>query len=470
LAGTFSPADSAAQKFAAEALTATTQITAASATYTIGIDRASASEFSVTMVPSVTGTLFHATACSRVPEVASGTATVSSKRSSTTECAWSIIPTSNWQANSSNFTVRPSFATHTLNAAGNSVGVILDIRDAGELSRLDNSAAITRVVGTSVNSVALVSPTENTGTIIDVNFVKSSVAMPLMGFVGGTPAANPGSSTVARGVFYILNNATTTDTSVPPTVAAQNARAADGTTAFNWQGQASAGGIAVTVSGNFQGLSTVAVVSDANPGVALASAPVVTVNAASTTATFTIARTDLGVAGTRTGFTLNLTSAGTASLGTSRTFGISAVATPAVGAAVTLAGNASWWAWTANAIQLVTPFFNTDPGAGVYTRFFFSNTGTAVANYTSSCLGESGNTVTQLAAGATGSTHTGSLAVGTTAINARDLCTFSGLQRGSIVFTVNAPAGNIRGVYKLDSSTGINSFLPMNRPYSGNVD
>jgi hypothetical protein len=474
LAGTFLPADSGALKFAAESLSATTKATMASSTYTLGIDRASASEFTVIMTPSVSGTLFHAEACTNKPVVASGTATVSPKRSSTTECAWSIIPTSNLQNASSNFTVRPVFATHTLNTSGSSVGVVLDIRDAGELSRLDNAASITRTVGTAVNALGLVAPTEATGTIVDVNFVAASVSKPLMGFVGGL--GNPvGTTTVARAPFYILNNATAS-TAIPPVAAAVNAKAPDGSTDFDW-GNTGTAPIAVTVTGNFQGLSAVGVTTNANPGVAVGSAPVVTVNAASTSATFTLARTDLygGGAGTLSGFTLNLTAAGTASLGTSRTFAISAVATPVsgTGAAVSLAGSASWWTWTANAIQLSTPFFNTDSGSGVNTRFFFSNSGTTAANYSTVCSVETGTTVVQKATALTGTTHTGSLAVGTTMIDAKDLCTISGgtaVGRGSVVFTVNAPASQIKGVYNLGAVGGGNAYIPLNRPYAGNTD
>jgi len=468
LAGTLSPTTSA--KYAAEGLTATTTVAMASSTYTLGIDRASGSEFTVIMTPSVSGTEFTSTACALKPTIASGTATVNIKRQSVTECAWSVIPTNNFQSASSNVKVQAVFGKHTMNTVGSTVGITLDIRDAGELSRLDNAAALTQTLATSVNAIGLAAPTETGGTLIDVNFAVSGVSKPLMGFVGalGTPT---GTTTVGRAPFYITNNATVS-TAVPPVATAINAKDATGAADFDWNGSnSSAGGVAFTVTGDFSGLSAVGVQTYALG--AVASAPVVTVNAASTTATFTIAKTDLGGAGTQTGFVLNLTSAGTASLGTKRTFAMSAIATPAVGSAVSLTGNTSWWTWTANAIQLLTPFFNTDSGSGVNTRFFFSNTGTTAATYSSTCSGEPGATVVQKAASALHS-HTGSLVVGTTVIDAKDLCTFSNgptvTGRGSVVFTVNAPAGNIKGVYNLGAVGGGNAYIPLNRPYAGNTD
>jgi len=458
--------DALAPKHAAEALSASTGLTTASAVYTMGVQRASAngSGDMIAVITPVNGTFTTATStpansCSTwAPSVAgSGAATVGVLRTSATECAYTIAVTTPLQPTLTQLVFGPiSYATHTLGTSGSSVGVSLNLYNASESSRVDNGAAVARTVATSATAMGMTAAAD-TDTIADVSFTSTATgAVPLGGFVI-TAGTISDSITAARAQFTITNN-----------VLATPLLTADAPAAASYNYRTAGGAINVTVAGNFTGLSGVTVTTPS--GGAVASAPVVTINAAKTQASFALAANDIGAANTSTTFNLVATTAGTASLGTQRVFGISAVANPNPGTAVTLSGNSTWWTWSANAVQLTSPFFNTDNGTGVLTRFFFQNTSAAPVTYTSVCSGETGNTVTNTASGGTGSTHTGSLVAGTTMILARDLCSFSGFQRGSIVFTINTNSANIRGLYNLGANGGGNSFIPLNRPYAGNSD
>jgi len=458
LAGSIAGTDPTATKYAVEALTASTPVTVGSVTYTMGIGRASATgstaaqDFTILVTPS-TGATFDPTSCDAVlPSVTgSGTATISIKRKSATECAYQVAVTAPMTAASTNIVISPlKFATHTLNVAANTAGVTLNLWDANETSRIDNAAALSRTVAVSASSLGMTA-TADTYTVADVNFAVSGVAKPLMGFVSGANGAGAGfiddTTTVAKAKFSIVNN----------TVSAQVA-AGNGSYSYNGAG----GVVAVTVAGNFAGLSG-GTVTKAD-GTALGTVPTVVINSAKTSATFSIANADVGAAGSTTDYALNLTADGTNSLGTSRSFGVSATAAPTVGAAVTLAGNTTWWTWSANAIQLMSPYMSTDTGTGVLTRFFFTNSGTTAASYSASCIAETGVTATAGTA-ATGA----SLSPGLTVVKATDLCSFSTGIRGAVTFTINAPAGNIKGIYNLGFNGNASSFLPLTRPYGASV-
>jgi len=302
---------------------------------------------------------------------------------------------------------------------------------------------LSRTVAISASSLGLTA-TADTYTVADVNYAVSGVAKPLLGFVAG---ANGGTgvddtATVAKAKFSIVNNTVT-------------AQVAAGNASYGYAG----GAVAVTVAGNFTGISG-GTVTQGNGTTALGTPPTVAINSAKTSATFSIAVADIGAAGTTTDYSLNLTADGTTSLGTSRTFGVSATAAPTTGAAVTLAGNTTWWTCSANAIQLMSPYMSTDTGTGVLTRFFFTNAGTTAASYSASCIAETGVTATAgtAAAGA-------SLSPGLTVIKATDLCSFSTGIRGAVTFTINAPAANIKGIYNLGFNGNASSFLPLTRPY-----
>jgi hypothetical protein len=132
--------------------------------------------------------------------------------------------------------------------------------------------------------------------------------------------------------------------------------------------------------------------------------------------------------------------------------------------AQTLAGNSSWWVWGANGIELRSAFFNNDTTNGNLTRFFFQNTGSQTADYSATCYGESGVTPVY------GTAKSGKLtASGTTALNASDICTFSSGKRGSIVFTINANIGVVKGVYQQAINGAAASYIPLERPYGTNT-
>jgi len=472
LAGTWtSPStDALAPKHAAEALSASTALVVGSATYTMGVARGSSvagGDMVIVLTPS-TGSTFATTggiSCATwLPTIGggNGSATIAVARGGASECAYTVAPTVAGLSTSSTINFgNITFATHTLNTSGNSVGVNLNLWNSSESSRVDNAAAVARTLATSVTSLTMTAAAD-TDTVTDVAFTSTAAgAVPLGGF-SVTGGLISDTATAARAGFTIGNNAANTAMS-----------ANIGLGSFNYA--SITGPITVTVTGDFSGLSGVTVQTAA--GGAITSTPVVTINAAKTSATFTLAAGDLGAAGTTTGFNLVATTAGTATLGTRRVFGVAGSAAPSGATAVSLAGNASWWTWSANAVQLVTPFFNTDGGSGVNTRFFFQNISSAPVTYSAVCSGESGVTVNNTAAGATGSTHTGSLVVGTTAILARDICSFGSVTgasaasgRGSIVFTINTASSNVKGVYNLGANGGGNAYIPLNRPYSGNSD
>ena len=170
---------------------------------------------------------------------------------------------------------------------------------------------------------------------------------------------------------------------------------------------------------------------------------------------------------------VKLPTLGTKSLGTSRTFGVSAVVDPALTGVPdqNLAGNASWWVWGANAIELRSAYFNNFQDANNFTRFFFQNTG-AAAKATAVCYGEPTTFPGSPAVATTptyGTKQTFTLDTGTTAVNAADICTFNKGNRGSIVFTINAGAGKVKGVYQQAINGAAASYIPLERPYGGST-
>jgi hypothetical protein len=113
---------------------------------------------------------------------------------------------------------------------------------------------------------------------------------------------------------------------------------------------------------------------------------------------------------------------------------------------------------TRNGTELQAPLFQTT--AGFVSRFFLTNTGSAVANYSISVLTETGNT-------ATTGTLTGTIpANGSVEIPAGTVVTaFTGATRGAAVFTVDRPTSQIQGVYQIVNQTsGAVSNMGMLRP------
>lgn len=428
-------ADAAATKYAVEGLINTTDLTSGSTVvYTMGVSRTAAQDFTIIMTPSA-GATFTAGYCAATLPVGGGAGALAAtvKRASATECAYEIDVTTATDTTTTLTFAAPVIDAHTLATAGNSVSVSLNLWDLGETARIDNSSAVTRMIMLSGNALSITAAAD-TATVANVNHA----AGPLFGFLANATApADTAAVAAARFVVNNNNGATTYKT-------------ADGAT--NWDFNLHGTSIAVTVAGtNFTGVASAAVVPPAG------GAPVVTVGAAA--ATFSLLPANIVGGPGAYNVDVSMTSAQTSSLGTSRVFGVSAVGDVIIGADVTLAGNAAWWTWTANAIQLLTPYMSTDAGTGVLTRFFFQNTGPA-ATYTATCQAETGKTVTA------GTAASGTLANGQTVIDAKNVCSFSTGIRGSVTFTINAPAANIKGNYNLGFNGNSSTFVPLERPYA----
>ncbi|MDM4767548.1 hypothetical protein [Pelomonas sp. SE-A7] len=435
-------------KYAVESLVGTTDITLPTIRYQMGVARTTAQDFTVIVKPTAGATFTAASCTAALPTItlggaATGAFTPTIKRASTTECAYEIDVTTAFSGPAGADLVSLNFPglvldTHTLNIAGNTGGVTVGLWDLGETARIDNSADVTATAALSGNALSITA-TADTATTADVNNTNG----PLYGFVnGGAAPADTTSTAVAK--FTVNNNSGATTWLKP-----------DGATA--WQFTVDGTSMAVTISGtNFTGLHATTPVTVAAP----VGAPAVTVGASS--ATFTLLPANINAANTAQDVTVTMTAAGNTSLGTSRSFGVSVLADVVTGADETLAGgNTSWWTWTANAVQLSAPYFSTDNGTGVLTRFFFQNLGPA-ATYTAACQAETGKTVT------TGTAASGTLAAGQTVIDAKNVCSFSSGIRGSVTFTINAPVANIKGAYNLALNGGQTAFLPLERPYGNN--
>jgi len=425
--------------YAVEALTSSTAVTLPALTYTMGVARTSAQDFTVVIKP-VGSSTFDGTVCdSAKPATVAANAindfTVSLKRASSTECAYEVDITNSAGSNTSlalTFTGL-KMATHGL-ATGSTEKVTVGLWDLGETARIDNSADLTVTVANSAQAVTILSGTD-TGTTADVDNTNG----PLFGFL----AQNNDTTSAAKAAFVVSNNP-------------NGYKIADGTTAYDLVNHSTK--VSVTVSGDFDGAT---LTNGAVTGVA-----VTPMNGAATvtmTGT-TAAKFDLLPANFNGGVAnqvvqVSFTAAGNKSLGTARTFGVSAVVDSVVGADETVS-NTSFWTWDANAIELRSAFFNNDSSGGNFTRFFFQNVGSA-AGYSATCQAETGKTVTY------GTAKTGTLIAGTTAITASDICTFSSGARGSITFVINAPAKNVKGVYQ-QAVNGLSAgYIALERPYAG---
>jgi len=443
------------QNIAAEALAAagTTVVTTASANYRMGIDVASGVTFFVKLSPVTGSTLNAGVACTTLPLlrmtgstlqadglVPSASSTISLAAGDATGCSWSIkaLPgnTLSFPASATSIAVVPSFATHSLATVGGTAGISINITDING-QQLDNTSALSKTVATSVQSLSMTAAAD-TATQADVNFVHptSKAALPLYGFV----VAGDDTATVAKANFTITQNPVAT--------------APTGGASYNYGGETNSG-IAMTVTGDFTGLATPVL----RKGATAVSGVTVAVATDNKSATFTIPTASIvSSADGLNVFTLDLPSTASQTLGTSRTFGIKGTASPQVGAAVVLTPNASWWTWSANAIQLMSPTFSLDPAATNISRFIFSNSGDP-ATYTSACTGATGVTTTA------GTASGGSLIKGQTVLKAMDVCSVGSGMNASVVFTINAPAGGIKGVYEKIINGSASAYLPLSRPY-----
>jgi len=435
--------DAAAVVYAAEALLSTTDLTVPSIVYTMGVARTTAQDFTVILTPSAGATFTTAGCLAALPTIGgAGAATVSQKRSSASECAYEVDVTTAFTTATTLTFANLVFDTHGLNVAGGNASVTVALKDLGETAFIDNSGTLTRKVATSVQAVNIYAAAADTATTADVN----ATGGPLTGFVAGG-AAPADTAIIAKANLTFDNNSA-------------NAKAADGTTNFDFA--ATAGTAAVTLTGTTSGLKTDSFCIDLDADATLCETGE-KFTATATAATLTgIASTTFPAQGATATRLVSFEADGTTQLGTSRSFAVSGTITPAVGAAEALADtaskNATWWTWTANASQLMTPYLSTN--AQYVTRFSLLNTGSTDVGYSVTCYTENGSTATN---GATGTLK----ASKTTVVAAADACSFSGAPRGAVMFTINAPINTVKGVYNIvDAATGANGFVPLTRPYN----
>ncbi len=435
---------STAGKYAVEAITSSSQITLNPVVYTMGVSRVVSQPFTIIVrePAGATTTL----SCGAVPTVSGGgAANITVKRTSASECVWDVNVTTDINVGGNITFPNLAINGHSLATVGATEKLNIALYDTGETARVDNSNDITATVATSGRAVTLTATTDS-GTKADVNF--NNGANPLFGFVvANDDLANNATASFSIGVDGTLLNAS--GVAVTANSMLTN--------------------VVVTIAGDFSGLKTsFNGVGNSSVNVTttapLSTAPAVTVNATAGTAVFTVNAGNLTQNGS-TNVKVSLESAQTQSLGTARTFGVSAVANPTLAGVgpQALAGNASWWVWGANGIELRSAFFNNDTSNGNLTRFFFQNTGSQAADYSATCYGEAGITPTY------GTAKSGKLlANGTTALNASDICTFSSGKRGSIVFTINANVGAVKGVYQQALNGAAASYIALERPYGNN--
>jgi hypothetical protein len=422
--------------YAVEALTSSTAVTLPALTYTMGVARTNAQDFTVVIKP-VGSSTFDGTVCNTAkPATVNAGAindfAVSLKRASSTECAYEVDITNSAGSNTSLALVFTGLkmATHGL-AGGSTEKVTVGLWDLGETARIDNSADLTVTVANSAQAVTILSGTD-TGTTADVDNTNG----PLFGFL----AQNNDTTSVAKAAFVVSNNPSAY-------------KIADGATAYDLTLHATK--LSVTVSGDFDGAT---LTNGAVTGVAvtpMSGATTVTMTG-TTAAKFDLLPANFNVGVANQVVEVAFTSAGNKSLGTAREFGVSAVVDSVVGADETVS-NSKFWAWDANAIELRSAFFNN---ADDFVRFFFQNVGSA-AGYSATCQAEDGVTVTY------GAAKTGTLVSGMTKVAAKDVCTFSSGNRGSITFVINAPAKNVKGVFQ-QAVNGLSAgYIPLERPYAG---
>lgn len=427
--------DAAATPYAVESLLATTDVTLPPITYTMGVSRTTAQDFTIIYKPSAGATFLSCPAGAALVTAVVGTATASNKRSSSTECAYEVDVTAATDTTTTLTLTGLVLNDHTLNVSGNTASVVVALWDLGETARIDNSSDLTRRVAISGNALTLTAA-QDAFTTADVNHASG----PLFGFLADANAPADTASTAAAN-FVIGNNSGATTYRNPTNTA-------------DWNFVTDATSIAMTVGGNFTGMAT----GGFTVTPPLGAAPAVTATAAGTTATFTILPANIAAAPSANTFTASFLSAQTASLGTARTFGISGVG-DVISADVTLSGNSSWWVWDANASQLMTPFFNHN--VNYITRFFFLNTGAVPVSYTTQCFTEGGNAVTNGVGGTLA-------ANATTNVPASSACTFiPGTPRGAVIFTINAPINRIKGTFQQIAPTGADGVVtPLVRPYN----
>jgi hypothetical protein len=443
--------------YAVEAMTATTPVTLPDVVYTMGVGRPVGNSFTINIMPSA-GTTFNAVCALPTYSGAANPADIriSQKRVGSTECSYSVeVLGAVNMAVGDTFTFSGlALASHPLASTSASVAISIALKDPGETAYIDNVGTLTKTVAKSVQAVNVYAPTTDTCTVTNVN----DPLGPLFGFVQDcdyqyqadaeiTLDNNSQGAVKPDGVTlfdFTATNGKATIVLTATSLSALSTAAGEGLCVdLDWDGNTCEAGEKMTTSGNVGTLANI-------PSTAFPPAG----NSSSAWVSFDADQTH--------------------SLGTSRSFSLSGTVTPGTGVGVPNANvpesftkgwwqttnlNTDFWVWSANAIQLMSPYFSTDPASQVFTRFFFQNVGSTPVTYTATCQTETGVT------GTPGTAAAGVLIAGMTTVNARDVCSFSSGIRGAVVFTINAPASAIKGTYNIAINGLSTTFLPLTRPY-----
>jgi len=432
-----------AHTFAVEALTPTTAVTTPNIVYNMGVGRPIGNGFTIVMTPSA-GSTFGA--CVVPTYVGPSTVSVTVKRQSAAECAYDVQVAGAAVAVADTFTwTGQTFATHSLATKGNTIAVTINLLDPGETSQVDNPApGKTATIASSAQAINVFAPISDTFTVADVN----ATGGPLTGFVPDATAPSD-IATQARAHLRFDHNSA-------------NLLNPDGVTFYTF-----AGTTALTLTGPTSGVATNGFCLNVDNDVNMCEVGErFTVTA--TAATFANATAAFGAQGTSLDRDVTFVADGTTQLGTSRTFALTGTITPTLAGTTpnslvdTNGKNATAWVWSANASQLMTPYFTTS--SLFLSRVFFLNTGTAAVGYTATCYSETGNAITY------GAAKTGTLSAnGQTAVNLKDVCTFAnaGLTRGAVMFTINAPISTVKASYQQIDPVSLNgAIVPLSRPYN----
>jgi hypothetical protein len=431
--------------FAVEALSAVSPLTAVTTptiVYTMGVGRPVGNGFTIINNPS-SGSTFGT--CVLPVYAGPSTVSITLKRQSAGECAYDVQVAAAAVTVGDTFTwTGQTFATHPLATAGSSISVSINLKDPGETAQVDNASAITKTIANSAQSVNVYAAASDTATVADVN----AAGGPLTGFVANATVPADTASVAAANLTFDNNSI--------------NAKNPNGATNFDFT--ATTGTASVVLTGTTGGAATNGFCLDVNNNGTLCEVGE-RFTLTSTTATLaSIASGNFPAQGSTATRKVSFQADGTTQLGTSRTFALSGTVTPQVGAAEPLADtnakNATSWVWSANASQLMTPYFTTN--SLFLSRVFFLNTGTSAVGYTATCYAETGNNITY------GAAKTGTLSAnGQTSVNMPSVCTFSGNTRGAVIFTINAPINTVKGSYQtVDPVTLNNALVPMTRPYN----
>lgn len=466
-------------KYAVEAMTATTSVNLPAVIYAMGVGRPIGNGFTVIVNP--TGGLFTGT-CPSLTYGVGGASTVgiTLKRQSAGECAYDVTVASAPVAVNDTFEFAAGALvtnSHTLNTVGGNFGVTFTLKDPSENSFVDQTGSQAKTLATGIQAVNVYAATSDTATIADVN----ATGGPLTGFVP-VAAAAPRPAIVAGRTAAVLTFDNNTQGALNPNGTVYSITGGGGSCPAGGGGT-----VTLVLNGTLTGAATNGIFADLNANSSQNAGEQFTIAGTTATLANVLAASafpqpscgagapGLVTAGAASTVPVYFAADGTTQLGTTRTISISGTVTPTVGTANAFlntqtaaspqvaAFNSNWWVWSANASQLVAPYFTTNT-AVFLTRFFFTNTSALPVGYSATCYSESGNTVIY------GPKRTGTLSAGgVTAVNGQEICTFAdtGLPRGSVLFTINAPITNIQGAYQaIDPATRNGVVVPMRRPFS----